>query len=109
MKKKAITRLDYCQYLLVSQTNYTLTNYAEHHPESISHDRINSLMTAYSIKIIVTKLNWLIANTVATPIALLKASASLTVSMSIQRPNNTGSLITVFMTKPPMAKANLTI
>ena len=60
-------------------------------------------------KIIVTKLNWLIANTVATPIALLKASASLTVSMSIQRPNNTGSLITVFMTKPPMAKTNLTI
>jgi len=47
--------------------------------------------------------------TVATPIALLKASASLTVSMSILRPNNTGSLITVFMTKPPMAKANLTI
>ena len=60
-------------------------------------------------QIIVTKSNWLIANTVATPIALLKASASLTVSMSIQRPNNTGSLITVFMTKPPMAKANLTI
>lgn len=40
MKKKAITRLDDCQYLLVSQTNDTLTNYAEHHPESISHDRI---------------------------------------------------------------------
>ena len=31
------TRLDYCQYLLVSQTNYTLTNYADHH-ESFSHD-----------------------------------------------------------------------
>ena len=27
--------------------------------------------------------------------------------MSILRPNNTGSLITVFMTKPPMAKSKL--
>lgn len=34
------TRLDYCQYLLVSQTNYTLTNYADHH-ESFSHDGLN--------------------------------------------------------------------
>ena len=41
MQTKAITRLDYCQYLLVSQNNYTLTHYAEHHPEEISHDRIN--------------------------------------------------------------------
>lgn len=41
MQAKAITRLDYCQYLLVSQNNYTLTHYAEHHPEEISHDRIN--------------------------------------------------------------------
>jgi len=29
-KKEKVTRLDYCQYLLVSQTNYTLTNFAEH-------------------------------------------------------------------------------
>jgi len=29
-KKERVTRLDYCQYLLVSQINYTLTNYAEH-------------------------------------------------------------------------------
>lgn len=41
MQAKAITRLDYCQYLLVSQNNYTLTHYAKHHPEEISHDRIN--------------------------------------------------------------------
>ncbi len=34
------TKLDYCQYLLSSQVNYTLTNLAEH-LESISHDRIN--------------------------------------------------------------------
>jgi hypothetical protein len=34
------TKLDYCQYLLSSQINYTLTNLAEH-LEEISHDRIN--------------------------------------------------------------------
>ena len=55
MKKKAITRLDYCQYLLVSQTNYTLTNYAEHHPESISHDRINRYLRHDKLK---PKLVW---------------------------------------------------
>jgi hypothetical protein len=35
------TRLDYCQYLLVSQINYTITNYADHTQEQISHDAIN--------------------------------------------------------------------
>ena len=34
------TRLDYCQYLLSSQINYTLTNYADHH-EHFSHDALN--------------------------------------------------------------------
>jgi hypothetical protein len=34
------TKLDYCQYLLSSQINYTITNFAEH-LESISHDKIN--------------------------------------------------------------------
>jgi len=34
------TRLDYCQYLLVSQTNYTLTNFAKH-TEHMSHDALN--------------------------------------------------------------------
>jgi hypothetical protein len=34
------TRLDYCQYLLVSQINYTLTNFADH-SEEMSHDAIN--------------------------------------------------------------------
>lgn len=41
MKTHKITRLDYCQYLMVSQTNYTLTYYADHHPKNISHDQIN--------------------------------------------------------------------
>jgi hypothetical protein len=35
-----MTRLDYCQYLLVSQINYTLTNFADH-CEQFSHDAIN--------------------------------------------------------------------
>ncbi len=35
-----VTRLDYCQYLLVSQINYTLTNFADH-TERFSHDAIN--------------------------------------------------------------------
>ncbi len=36
----SVTRLDYCQYLLVSQMNYTLTNFADH-TEHFSHDAIN--------------------------------------------------------------------
>ena len=32
--------VDYCQYLLSSQTNYTLTNLASH-LEKFSHDTIN--------------------------------------------------------------------
>jgi hypothetical protein len=38
--KKPVTRLDYCQYLLVSQINDTLTNFADH-CEQFSHDAIN--------------------------------------------------------------------
>ncbi len=34
------TKLDYCQYLLSSQINYTITNLAEH-LEDVSHDKIN--------------------------------------------------------------------
>jgi hypothetical protein len=39
-KSKSVSRLDYCQYLLSSQTNYTLTNYADH-VEQLTHDMIN--------------------------------------------------------------------
>ena len=35
-----ITRLDYCQFLLSSQINYTLTYFADH-SQQYSHDRIN--------------------------------------------------------------------
>ena len=38
--KTPVTRLDYCQYLLVSQINSTLTNFADH-SEQCSHDTIN--------------------------------------------------------------------
>jgi hypothetical protein len=36
----SFTKLDYCQYLLSSQVNYTITNMAEH-LKSFSHDSIN--------------------------------------------------------------------
>jgi DDE family transposase len=38
--KEKVTRLNYCQYLLVSQINYTLTNFADH-CKQFSHDTIN--------------------------------------------------------------------
>jgi len=38
--KTSVTRLDYCQYLLVSQINYTLTHFADH-CERFNHDAIN--------------------------------------------------------------------
>lgn len=38
--KQPITRLEYCQYLLCSQSNYTLTNYADHCAH-LSHDLVN--------------------------------------------------------------------
>ena len=38
--KKKVTRLDYCQVLLSSQVNYTLTHFADH-SEQFSHDAIN--------------------------------------------------------------------
>lgn len=38
--REPVTRLDYCQYLLASQINYTLTNFADH-TERFSHDAIN--------------------------------------------------------------------
>lgn len=41
MKTTRPTRLDYCQYLLVSQINYTITNYAAHTDNQMSHDAIN--------------------------------------------------------------------
>jgi hypothetical protein len=42
------TRLDYCQYLLVSQINYTLTNFAEH-TEKFSHDAVNRYLAGDQI------------------------------------------------------------
>ena len=38
-----LTPWDYCQFLLVSQINYTQTYFADH-SEQLSHDRINRLM-----------------------------------------------------------------
>lgn len=44
-----VSRLDYCQYLLVSQINYTLTNFAEH-TEKFSHDTINRYLAGDQIR-----------------------------------------------------------
>lgn len=41
--KVQATRIDYCQYLLSSQINYTLTYFADH-SEQYSHDAINRLL-----------------------------------------------------------------
>ncbi len=38
--KRNVSKLDYCQFLLSSQINYTLTHMADHLP-SFSHDTIN--------------------------------------------------------------------
>jgi len=46
--KKGMTRLDYCQYLLVSQINYTLTNFADH-SEHFSHDKVNRYLRGEKI------------------------------------------------------------
>ncbi len=48
-KNERVTRLDYCQYLLVSQINYTLTNYAEH-TEKFSHDAVNRYISGDEIR-----------------------------------------------------------
>lgn len=46
--KPPMTRLEYCQYLLVSQINYTLTNFADH-SEKFSHDEINRYLRGEKI------------------------------------------------------------
>ena len=47
--KRQVTRLDYCQYLLVSQINYTLTNFAEH-AEKFSHDAADRYLAGDQIR-----------------------------------------------------------
>ena len=42
------TRLDYCQYLLSSPLNYTLTHFADH-SEGFSHDMINRYLAGARI------------------------------------------------------------
>ncbi len=47
--KAPVTRLDYCQYLLSSQINYTLTNFADHH-QQFSHDQLNRFLRDDKLK-----------------------------------------------------------
>lgn len=44
-----VTRLDYCQYLLSSQINYTVTYFAEH-TEKFSHDAVNRYLAGDQIR-----------------------------------------------------------
>jgi hypothetical protein len=53
-KTQKVTRLEYCQYLLVSQINYTLTNFAEH-SEKFSHDALNRYLDGEKLS---PKLTW---------------------------------------------------
>ena len=46
--KDSVSRLDDCQYLLVSQINYTPTNFADHY-ERFSHDPINRYLVGEKI------------------------------------------------------------
>lgn len=43
-----VTRLDYCQFLLVSQTNYTLTYFADH-SQGFSHDGVKRYLEGEKI------------------------------------------------------------
>jgi len=43
-----VSRLDYCQYLLSSQINYTLTNFADH-SQQFSHDQLNRYLAGERI------------------------------------------------------------
>ena len=53
-RTQTVSRLDYCQYLLVSQINYTLTNFAEH-SEKFSHDALNRYLEGDKLS---PKLTW---------------------------------------------------
>lgn len=44
-----VTRLDYCQYLLSTQVNYTLTNFADH-SQHFSHDQLNRFLRGDKLK-----------------------------------------------------------
>jgi hypothetical protein len=53
-KTQTVTRLDYCQYLLVSQINYTLTNFAEQSAK-FSHDALKRYLEGEKLS---PKLTW---------------------------------------------------
>jgi hypothetical protein len=44
----SFSKLDYCQYLLSSQLNYTLTNLADH-VQGVSHNHINRYLRSKRI------------------------------------------------------------
>ena len=130
------SRLDYCQYLLVSQINYTLTNFADH-SERLSHDAVNRYLRGERTtprllwdnvrsQVALTERGYVIFDD---PVldknyshcielvrsqysgnahALIRGISVVTVSMSIQRPTSSGSLTTASMIRRVTAKPNST-
>lgn len=49
MEREKVSKLDYCQYLLSSQINYTITHFADH-TENFSHDAINRYLRNEKIR-----------------------------------------------------------
>ena len=47
--REPVSRLDYCQYLLSSQINYTLTNFADHSGQ-FSPDQLNRFLRQEKLK-----------------------------------------------------------
>ncbi len=45
----SFSKMDYCQFLLSSQVNYTLTHLAEH-VQSFSHDTINRYLSGVTLR-----------------------------------------------------------
>ena len=48
-QSQPVTRLDYCQYLLVSLINYTLTHFAAH-TEQLRHDAANRYLAGNQVR-----------------------------------------------------------
>lgn len=49
-KRQPVTRIDSCQYLLISQINCTLTNFADH-TEHFSHDAVNRYLAGDQVRL----------------------------------------------------------
>jgi hypothetical protein len=129
-----VTRLDYGQYLLASQINYPLTNFADH-CERFSHDAINRYLRGAQItprrvwdnvreQLVLTPRGYVVFDDTVldkdgsfaielvrhqysgNAQAVIKGIGGGPVSRSIPRPTSSGGLTTGFMIRTAMATAN---